>query len=98
MANFMTRVVLHDADDRETYEELHQYMADGGFSKVIQGSKATSDLPDAMYDYRTNDAAVTAVIVKELAKTAAAKTKKKHTVLTVQYTNWASSNLVVSKP
>jgi len=103
MARFMTRVVLHDAaNDREIYEKLHEYMAAAGFSKTIKGALGsapyTGELPDAMYDYHTTDEAVKAVNVKDKAKAAAGQTKKRYSVLTVEYIDWAGSGLTALKP
>ena len=97
MPAFMTRVVLHNGD-RDDYEELHQYMSDEGFVKTITDENATWELPDAMYDYRTNDEKVTTLSVREKAKGAANKTKKGNTVFTVKYTAWSSMGLTKASP
>ena len=93
MPNFMTRVVLHDAgSDREIYEELHQYMEEEGFTRLLQADLGERQLPDAMYDYRTNEE-ITSAQVRDRAKAAAAKTGKRHAVLTVRYSALAWSGL-----
>lgn len=94
---FMTRVVLHNAG-REDYEELHQYMDDAGFTKVIEGEKAIYDLPDAMYDYRTDDETVQTSDVRDKAVAAANKTKKKNSVFVVRYVAWSSMSLTRTTP
>lgn len=94
---FMTRVVLHDGKG-EDYEELHKYMAAAGFSKTIPSDKGNSELPDAMYDYRTDDEKIKTTDVRDKARAAADKTKKKNSIFTVRYDSWAAIGLTKATP
>lgn len=51
MANFTTRVELHNAKWPEDYEQLHKEMAKEGFSRTIASSDGTVyNLPTAEYN------------------------------------------------
>ncbi|MBJ6724166.1 hypothetical protein [Geomesophilobacter sediminis] len=90
MASFTIRVVLHDADWEE-YAELHQYMEEKGFSRTITSkSGVTYALPDAEYNF-AGDEKLEDVLI--LAKAAAAKTKRRHSILVTESKGRTWSNL-----
>lgn len=81
MAQFTTRVVLHNADWKN-YEALHGYMQSAGFKRTITSDDGTTyHLPDAEYDY---SGTATKAQVLEKAKAAAARTGKTCSVLVTE--------------
>jgi hypothetical protein len=87
MADFFTRVELHDADS-DDYETLHAAMRDRGFSQAIIGhdGKTKRILPTAEY-HKTSDESC--IAVRNQAHEAAETTGLKHIVLTVKAEEWA---------
>lgn len=81
MAQFTTRVVLHNADWKN-YEALHGFMQLEGFKRTITSDDGTTyHLPDAEYDYSGQ---LTRAQVIEKAKAAAARTGKTYSVLVTE--------------
>lgn len=81
MAEFMTRVELHDASYSD-YEELHSAMEEEGFERTITSDKGvTYYLPTAEY-YR--DVHLTRQEVLESAKRAAVTTGKRYGVVVTE--------------
>jgi len=90
MNKFMTRVELHQATWND-YEALHNQMQAQGFSRTIVGDTGlVFNLPPAEYFY-TGIITVQNVLLK--ARTAAAMTQKKHSILVSEYVNAAWENL-----
>jgi hypothetical protein len=78
---YTTRVELHDATWSD-YETLHSAMAAKGFSRQITSDDgATYDLPTAEYNY---EGTTPLDQVLEKAKTAAATTGRKYSVLVTE--------------
>ena len=74
MAQFTTRVELHDADGAD-YEALHEYMLAAKFYRTIVGSDGVKyKMPTAEYDSVFD---LTASQVCDLAQATASKTGKK---------------------
>lgn len=77
MSKFTTRMVLHDAD-WDSYNDLHTYMEQEGFTDEITSSDGTTyKLPDAEYGI-SGKFDLDAVLTK--AKRAAKKTEKNYKV------------------
>jgi hypothetical protein len=86
MANFITRVELHQASWQD-YENLHKQMEARGFSRTIRADDGVwYKLPTAEY-VSTTSALVSQV--RDLAKQAANATGKSNSVLTCEYTRAA---------
>jgi hypothetical protein len=101
MANYITRVELHKADNRtvtaDDYENLHSQMRAKGFKTTITSSEPkVYKLPTAEYDRQT-----TAVIATVLADAKAAATEvvrtsanvKSYSVIVSEYSNATWHNL-----
>ncbi|SEJ03553.1 hypothetical protein [Frateuria terrea] len=82
MPMFITRVELHDADEWEYYETLHDEMEQRGFKRTIRGKKGIYQLPTAEYVCTMS---ATASDVHTLAKQAANATGKKSSVISCEY-------------
>jgi translation initiation factor 2B subunit (eIF-2B alpha/beta/delta family) len=81
MSKFITRVELHDAG-HEDYAVLHASMKAEGFERTIRASDGTTyHLPTAEY-YREDT--VTRSQALDAAKRAAAKTKKRFSVIVTE--------------
>jgi hypothetical protein len=81
MAQFTTRVELHSASESD-YTVLHRAMEQSGFLRTITSDDATvHHLPTAEYNYLGT---VTRSHVLDLAKAAAAATKKSFCVLVTE--------------
>ena len=59
MADFNTRVVLHDAKSFSDYEQLHKAMESKGFQRKVKAGNTTYQLPPAEYLYFGGTAAET---------------------------------------
>ena len=77
MANFTTRVELHDAV-RGDYNTLHERMARQGFSRTIVGDSTRYQLPTAEYNLSGQ---LTKQQVLNKAKAAAGSVKSSYEVL-----------------
>jgi hypothetical protein len=82
MASFTTRVELHDAQDND-YTDLHKYMREEGFSRIIESSDGGQryHLPPGEYN-RIDD--VTRAAVLEDAKRAAKRTGRDYAILVTE--------------
>ncbi|NHB94775.1 type V toxin-antitoxin system endoribonuclease antitoxin GhoS [Photorhabdus cinerea] len=81
MANFIVRIELHDADS-DDYDSLHKKMEAKGFSKTITSDEGiTYKLPDAEYEYESNE---TASDVLQKAYSIAESVRKKPSVLVTE--------------
>ena len=82
MAEFMTRVELHDATYND-YLQLHGFMRQEGFTQTIRGDDGTVyQLPPAEYHI---EAPWTAAQARDVASRAAQKTQKAFAALTAEY-------------
>lgn len=82
MANFITRVELHQASWQD-YESLHKQMEARGFSRAIRSNDGVwYKLPTAEY---VLSATLTATQVRDLATLAANATGRSNSVLTCDY-------------
>jgi hypothetical protein len=94
MAQFITRVELHDATWQD-YEKLHQAMESENFYRVIKGSdNKWYRLPTAEYHLVGE---ITASEVRTLASKAAATTGKRCSVLVSQSSGIVWLNLTEAK-
>ncbi|HEY4151429.1 MAG TPA: hypothetical protein VGM41_20965 [Chitinophagaceae bacterium] len=91
MPNFITRVELLYADERD-YQKLDTAMRALHFYRTIQdpGTGAIHLLPENMYYSSSPE---TTSFVLQLAKTAARKTKRNYSVITVQSDSISFSGL-----
>lgn len=98
MIRFIARVELveiGDGDQRTLYEELHEHMAEEGFSRQIDTAKGLRHLPDATYVIAT-DATIDEVLTK--SGNAANKTRKKHRLFVAQMQTFTSRGLQHVEP
>jgi hypothetical protein len=94
---FLTRVELHKAKWPNEYDTLHKEMAALGFHREITRNGKLYWLPTAEYIYVDQQGSKTAAQVLALAKTAANKTQKTSTIVTVKSADWADDNLTEKK-
>lgn len=80
MANFTTRVELHQAEETD-YNTLHDAMNAEGFTRTISSSDGTYHLPTAEYNY---NGSLTKSEVLDAAERASASTGKKHGILVTE--------------
>jgi len=82
MPTFTTRVELHDADEREDYDRLHEEMEREGFTRTITASSGKEyQLPTAEYNLQ---AALTKEQVRDKAVKAARRTGKSSWILVTE--------------
>jgi hypothetical protein len=94
MANFITRVELHNALWVD-YETLHTEMAKEGFTRtIVSGQGVRYNLPTAEY-YITGLYSTQQVLT--MACNAAVRTGKQYSVIASETSNSAWQNLTVSK-
>jgi len=94
MARYTTRVELHNAKDAD-YDNLHKYMAEKGFSRIVTSDDGDKyRLPPAEYN-RDTDA--TRQTVLEDAKQAAAKTGRTNEILVTESAGRVWHNLTPVK-
>jgi hypothetical protein len=89
MASVIIRVELRGNPSRETYQQLHDYMARNRWSMTIASTNGTTQLPHAMYCGTTeNSIADLATALKESISTTI---WTKVIVLVIAWENWAQS-------
>ena len=90
MSKFMVRVVLHDGDGAASYENLNGVMAQQGFTRELQGKKASYQLPTGEYWFQ-GDSSVTDLRLR--AAVAAEATGHDFGVIVVRVDGWSIMRL-----
>jgi hypothetical protein len=91
----MVRVILHDAETPADYESLNSAMAQQGFTRELNGKKASYHLPPGEYWY-TGDVSVTDVRV--IAAAAAQATGADFGLIVVRVDGWSVMRLKRVEP
>jgi hypothetical protein len=90
MSKFMVRVILHDAETSASYDGLNAAMVQLGFSRELQGKKASYHLPTGDYWHQGD---MSASDLRVMAATAAEGTGQDFGLIVVRVDGWSVMRL-----